>query len=78
MSHKIEVQVFDTPSGTVRGIATCFMQIGNKDIRVAHAMFLVNEPTAISLEVPKRKIALADVVLVTEALKEFHDTIKDI
>lgn len=78
MSHKIDIQLFTPPSGTVRGIATCVMQIGNKETRVAHATFLVNEATSIGLEVPKRKIAQADVLRVAEALKVFHDKIKDI
>lgn len=78
MTHKIEVQVFETPSGNVRGIANCMMMFGKKDVRVCHALFLVGEPTEVSVKVPSGQLALEDVLRVSEAIKAFHDAVKGV
>lgn len=74
---RIEKQVFDQPSGTVRGSAQLFMDIGKKkDHRVCHAFFLVGKPTEVSVTIPGKQ-SPADLLRIADALKEFSEAVKD-
>nr|WP_192963402.1 hypothetical protein [Pseudomonas fluorescens]CEK42227.1 hypothetical protein PQBR57_0274 [Pseudomonas fluorescens SBW25] len=41
--HQIDVIMFDTPSGNVRGLVNTFLTIKGKQKRIAHATLMVGE-----------------------------------
>lgn len=67
---RIEEQVFDEPSGTVRGVVIAFAQIKGKEKRIAHASLLTKGGSDVALEVP-RKVSVADIAELTAVLNSF-------
>ncbi len=70
----IEVDLFDKPSGNVRGIVTAFLSIKGKNKRIAHATLLVGEAATVALDVPA-KLTLDLVGEVSALLTNFAATV---
>lgn len=73
----ISVTLFDKPSGNVRGIVSAFMTFKGKLKRIGHAILLVGEAPAVSIEVP-RKVSLDQVETLADNLKVFATKVKEL
>jgi len=68
----ISSEMFEKPSGDVLGVVTGTVVLGKKSRRVAHAFILQgSQEPQVSLEVPKAKLAPADVSALAKVLTEF-------
>lgn len=78
MTHevKIEAELFDQPSGSVRGTVTAAMLLKGKHKRIAHAYLLVGEAPTITIEVPKT-VPLGQLDALAEGLKEFAAKVRE-
>lgn len=70
-------QIFETPSGNVRGIVNVFMYVNGKEKRIGHATLLTEGGADTSLEIP-RKLALDDIKALTILLNEFASRVKSL
>ncbi|TES62735.1 hypothetical protein E2P84_40945 [Burkholderia cepacia] len=74
---EIQVNLFDPPSGNVRGIVTALVLIKSKNVRVAHATLLTDAHADIEVSVPKR-LNLAQTEVVSAALAEFTARVRSL
>lgn len=78
MNHevKIEAELFDQPSGSVRGTVTAAMALKGKHKRIAHAYLLVGEAPTITIEVPK-SVPLDQLDALADGLKAFAAKVRE-
>lgn len=74
---QIEVTMFDTPSGNVRGMVNTFITIKGKQKRVAHATLLVGDSPTIAIDVPKA-LQLDQIATITQALNAFEAKVREL
>ncbi|BBA45406.1 TPA: hypothetical protein ACK3Q6_005538 [Burkholderia cepacia] len=74
---EIQVNLFDPPSGKVRGVVTALVSIKSKNVRVAHATLLTDAQADIQVSVPKR-LNLAQTEAVTAVLAEFAARVRSL
>lgn len=67
----IQKDIFNVPSGNVRGVIFATFGEGKKEKRIALATLYVDKEPSISLSLPS-KPALSDVTDYADALKEFY------
>ncbi|KQW19787.1 MULTISPECIES: hypothetical protein [Pseudomonas] len=73
---KIEADLFEQPSGSVRGTVTAGMNVKGKHKRIAHAYLLVGEAPTITIEVPK-SFPLDQLDTLADGLKAFAATVRE-
>jgi len=73
----LEVTLFDAPSGSVRGMATLFLEFKGKSHKLAHATLLTDAPADVTITMPRR-LAEEDVPRVTGALMIFSDRVREV
>lgn len=73
---KIEAELFEQPSGSVRGTVTAFMAHKGKHKRIAHAFLLVGEAPTITIEVPK-SVPLDQLDTLADGLKAFASKVRE-
>lgn len=69
-AESIKVEMFDKPSGSVRGLVVAFATIKGKQKRIAHATILVDKQPTIALEIP-RGVPVGDIPALAGILNEF-------
>lgn len=82
MGFRIESNIFDQPSGVVRGVITAFVEVVNpshkggapkmQEIRVAHGMLLTEGRVEAHLGANMLVKQISDLTLVQEALEAFR------
>lgn len=72
----IDIRIFDTPSGAVRGMINLSLTLKGKSKRIAHATLLVASEPDVVIEVPKR-MNLAETLQVADALKAFVEKVNE-
>lgn len=66
--HTINTEIFEKPSGDVRGFVTLSMTFCKKEVRVGYTYLLVGKPAEMSVKAPPGRISAADAVRLGEAL----------
>ncbi|VWC80050.1 hypothetical protein BLA39750_01128 [Burkholderia lata] len=74
---EVQVNLFDPPSGKVRGVVTASVSIKSKSVRVAHATLLTDAQADIQVSVPKR-LNLTQTEAVTAVLAEFTAQVRSL
>ncbi|QTB53521.1 hypothetical protein [Burkholderia pseudomallei] len=67
---EVQVDIFETPSGNVRGLVNVFVQIKGKQVRLANATLFTDADPDIVTYVPKR-LAIDEIKAVTRGLDSF-------
>lgn len=72
MKPEFSIELFDPPSGNVRGVVTASLMLGKKMKRIAHATLLVNRACDITLSIPESKQSIEDLARIADCLKVFE------
>lgn len=71
---KVNAQLFDKPSGNVRGVAHVTVTVKGKTITPAQATLFTDKPAEINLSIPKRA-SVTDARELARAISFFADEI---
>lgn len=72
MKPEFTIELFDPPSGSVRGVMTASLMLGNKMKRIAHATLLMDRAPDITLSIPQSKQSMEELARIAECLKAFE------
>lgn len=73
---EVKAELFEAPSGNVRGTVTASMTLKGKQKRFAHAYLLVDEAPSLTIEVPKT-VPLEQLDALADGLKLFAEKVRE-
>lgn len=76
MPYSVKKHPFDAPSGDVRGLVVAMLEVQGRSIRVGHATILVGKPPRLALKVPSGPLLTADVLDLSNCLREFAEAVE--
>ncbi|WP_157643753.1 hypothetical protein [Burkholderia ubonensis] len=74
---EVKFQLFEPPSGNVRGLVNAFVQLKGKSVRIANATLFTDAEPDIVLSVPKR-LSIEGTEAVTRGLAAFTEKVRSL
>lgn len=74
---RIQAEIFERPTGNIRGLINLFMRIKGEERRVAHCTLQVGKPAEVRMQV-STLLSMDEVARLEEALRLLYATLKDV